>query len=214
MPNGMEKLIPEIPGIEPGPTGASYQNIVKTIQAAGARPGVTETALPSIAGLLAPGGQALSPYESAIRQQTQAGVAQAQTAAMRRGLTGSDIELANLARERGKGTEALASLYGKTANQLANFMFQAATGDIRAQRQNLIMLAQAMGQELTSQRDMEMFRMQLQEMMAQSQRSQKAGLFGAGIGAFGKIFGAGLGAALGPGGAFAGGAAGGALGGD
>ncbi len=149
-------------------TGANYQNIIDAIKKAGQVPGLTQTALPSIAEILSPGGQATSPYAAAINQRTEENVAKTQTDMMKRGLTGSDIESGAMGQARASGQSALAEMYGQTANQLAQMIYQAASGDISSNRELLLTLAQAMGQELTSQRDMEMFQQALRASIDQA----------------------------------------------
>lgn len=171
-------------------TDANYGNVIGAIQRAGSVPGMTQTAMPAIQALLAPGGQRASGYEQAIANQTSQNVSAAQSDAMRRGLTGSSMEAASMGGARATGQQNLAQFYSQTANQLSQHMFNAFQGDQRQQREALMALAQAMGQELTSQRDMEMFKQQLQESMAQAARNNKSAMWGAGIGAVGSIAGA------------------------
>lgn len=161
---------------------ANYTNIMKTISAAGNQPTISSSVLPQITALLSPGGQKTSPYAQAIGAQTQANVAGAQSSAMARGLTGSDIEAGNMRAAESAGQTSLAQMYGQTADQLSAMIMQAATGDINNNRELLMTLAQAMGQELTSQRDMEMFKKSLQESMAEAGKSRLAGQQGAIVG--------------------------------
>jgi hypothetical protein len=64
-----------------------------------------------------------------------------------------------------------------------------ATGDIQSQRENLIMFAELMGQKITSDRDLQMFREMLQANMDQAAKNRKNALWGAGIQAAGNIAG-------------------------
>lgn len=153
-------------------------------------PGLTETILPSIKALLMPGPD--NPAFKAIDIGTQQNVAASQTEMMKRGLTGSDIEAAAMTGARGQGELAKAQLQAQTSTQLAGFIKDLATGDISAQRENLVMFAQLMGQKITSDQDLMMFREMLQENMAQESRNRKSALWGAGISAVGSIAGAGI----------------------
>ncbi len=174
-------------------TDADYGNIVNVIKRAGAQPGLTASVMPSISNILSPDGQAASPYAAAIRASTASNVSGAQSDAMRRGLTGSDIEGANMNAARATGENSMAQLYGQTANQYASMIMQAATGDINNNRELLMTLAEAMGQELTSQRDMEMFRKSLQFSIDQANSAARAKKNGAIAGAVGGLVGGGAG---------------------
>ena len=67
---------------------------------------------------------------------------------------------------------------------------QSLSSDIGQNRQILMNLAQAMGQEITAQRDMEMFAKQIQALMIQAGMTQEANEFGAKMGLVGEIGGA------------------------
>ena len=69
-------------------------------------------------------------------------------------------------------------------------MKELATGDISSQRENLIMMAQLMGQKITSDQDLMMFREQLAANIEQAGKNRESALWGAGIGAAGSIVGA------------------------
>lgn len=187
----------QIPGIPKVPseslyaglnlTDPTFKNISQTVQQAGQIPGITETALPSIMDLLKPGGQATAGAEQAIDLGTMQNVAATQTDLMKRGLTGSDIEIAEMGGVRGRGQIAKSQLFSQTANKLADIMMQAVTGDVQHQRGNLVMLAQLMGQELTSQRDLELFREQLSANMGMARQKSKDQMWAALMGAGGQM---------------------------
>ena len=172
-------------GIAPGE--ANYGNVDKTVRGLTKIPSLTETILPSIQKLLMPGED--NPYAKLIDQSTQGNVAAAQTDAMRRGLTGSDIEAASMVGARGQGEMAKSQFFAQNATQMAGFIKDLATGDISAQRENLIMMAQLMGQKITSDQDLAMFREMLQANIDQGDKNRKSALWGAGIGAAGSIIG-------------------------
>ena len=151
-----------------------YGNVIATIKRAGTQPGLTQTALPEIMKILSPDGQATSPYAAKINQQTNMNVAQAQSDMMKRGLTGSDIEATAMGGARAAGQESMAQMYAQTANQLSQYIFQAATGDLNQNRELILTLAQAMGQELTSQRDMYMFQQALKASIEQAERARRS----------------------------------------
>ncbi len=170
-------------------TDANYGNVIGAIQRAGSVPGMTQTAMPAIQALLAPGGQRASGYEQAISNQTSQNVSAAQSDAMRRGITGSSMEMASMGGARAAGQQNLAQFYSQTANQLSQHMYNAFQGDKNQQVQSLMALAQAMGQELTSQRDIEMFREQLRMGMEQAGKNRNSAMFGSIISGAGSIIG-------------------------
>lgn len=173
-------------GIAPG--AADYGSLDKTVRGLTQMPGLTETILPSIKALLMPGAD--NPYSKLIDQSTQGNVAAAQTDAMRRGLTGSDIEAASMAGARGQGEMAKSNFFAQNSQQMAGFIKDLATGDINAQRENLVMFAELMGQKITNDQDLAMFREMLQANMDQADKNRKSALWGAGIGAVGSLGGA------------------------
>ena len=193
MPN-----MPDFRSMTQGLSGVpTFNNVAETIKASGNVPGVAQTISPTLYALLAPGGQASSPYTQDIMRQTQGNVAAAQSDAMKRGLTGSDIESQGMTEARSAGQTAIAQHYGQTAAQLATLIQQAVTGDVNSNREILLQLAQAMGQELTSQRDLEMFQKQMQMSMDIANKQAKSQMWSAGIGALGSLGGAALGGAMG-----------------
>ena len=189
-----------------------YGNVIETIKRAGSQPGITATALPAIQQLLGYAPQAMAPYLADIEKGAAASEARAQSSAMRRGLTGSDIEAQAMGEARGQGMRAkeqlYADVYSQTSNQMAQMIFQAASGDLQQNRDLILTLAQAMGQELTSQRAMYMFQQALKASIEQAERSRRSAKRGGIGGAIGSVAGAGAGAYLGsfagPGGTMAG----------
>jgi len=195
--------------IMPSSYTPSYENIIKMIQAMGNQPSYMETYVPAVAELM---GSSTTPAIQEAGRQTAANVAAAQSDAMKRGITGSSTEALGMGQARGQGQQVVANIMGQQAAQMAQVIIQAAQGDIAANRDTLLALAQAMGQELTSQRDIAMFQEQLKNAvnLARQQASEKraagiGGLIGTGLGA-------GLGAFWGPAGAAIGASTGGGLG--
>ncbi len=189
----------------------NYQNMMEILKRSGQAPGLAQALGPSMEALLSPAGQAASPYAAAIQRQTEQNVAQAQTGAMKRGITGSSIEATAMNQAQESGQIALAQLYGQTANQLSEMIYRAASGDLQNNRELLYVLAQAMGQEITSERDMRMFQEALRSSIDQAnqfaatrKRTAWGGAAGAGMGALiggfvpgGGLLAAGLGASVG-----------------
>lgn len=194
------------------PGQANYENVDKSVRGLTSVPGLTETILPSIRALLMPGKD--NAYVKQIDKSTGRNVAAAQTEAMKRGLTGSDIEAGAMGMERETGETAKAGFFAQNAQQMASIMKELATGDINMQRENLTMFAQLMGQKITSDQDLMMFREQLAANIDQAGKNRGNALWGAGLQAVGSIGGAIAGGMIGgPPGAMAGSAAGSAAGG-
>lgn len=168
-------------------TAPSYENIVGMLSSISDLPRLRASIQPELEGLMGQGGPILAPALADLGRSTQQNVAAAQSDAMRRGLTGSDIELASMRGERESGLRAEAGLRGQFAQGLVDLLFKAQAGDIDAATQLRTMLSQAMGQEMTAQRDIQMFNQQLQELGAQSARNRKSQLLASGIGAAGQI---------------------------
>ena len=169
------------------PNDYNYQAIEKTVKGAGQVQSLTDTILPSIKALLTP--SADNPTLQAIDRSTSRNVASAQTESMKRGLTGSDIEAGAMGMERQTGEMAKSSFFADSAGKLAGFMKELATGDINTQRENIIMMAQLMGQKLQSEQDIMMFREQLAANIDQAGKNRQSALWGAGIGAVGSVAG-------------------------
>jgi hypothetical protein len=129
--------------------------------------------------------------------QAQQGVAQAQSSAQQRGLTGSSIESggmqAALTGAQNAYTQGYASLLGNYVSQYAG----AASSDVSNQQTYYNNLASALGQAYSSQVEQSQFASQLGEAQSaassQANATQNAGIFGA-LGSIGG--GVGLGLAL------------------
>jgi rRNA maturation endonuclease Nob1 len=167
------------------PNDYNYQAIEKTVKGAGQVQSLTDTILPSIKALLTP--SADNPTLQAIDRSTSRNVASAQTESMKRGLTGSDIEAGAMGMERQTGEMAKSSFFADSAGKLAGFMKELATGDINTQRENIIMMAQLMGQKLQSEQDIQMFREQLAANMEQAGKNRESGMWGGLIGLGGQL---------------------------
>ena len=204
--------LPRLPSIQDilgaGTPDANQNNIFRLLQAPQGR--MTD-ALPGLRELLL-GSQ--GPAIQALRQGTQSNVAAAQSDAMRRGLTGSDIEAANMSGARQAGTMQEGQLLAQQSSVLAQYIMQALGMDIQGNWEMFVTLAQALGQELGSQRDMEQARLMREAAANEAAKNRKASLWGSLIGAGGAIGGGALGgwlaapAAAGAGAAGAGAAAG------
>jgi hypothetical protein len=73
---------------------------------------------------------------------------------------------------------------------MASMMKDLATGDISNQRENIMMLAQLMGQKITSDQDLKMFQEQLQANMQAASNANEAAINGAAIQAGAHVIGA------------------------
>lgn len=183
-------------GAAPVPTAKdtpTYEDIIAKIKEMEGVPGLYDAAIPEIRDILGQSSRYLTPQLEDIDRSTEALAAKAQSDAMRRGLTGSDIEMANITGARQTGEYQKAGIRGQfglnQANQMSDLIFKAAAGDRDAEINVLTMLAQAMGQELTSQRDLEMFRQQLSSMDDASRRAFWGSVIGGGLGGAGAVLG-------------------------
>lgn len=172
--------------IGPGETAATTSNIFKLLQAPQGR--ISEV-LPGIQELLL-GTQA--PAIAAIREGARGGAAAAQSEAMKRGLTGSDIEAAAMGQARAAGEQQVGQLIAQQSSALAQYIMQAMGMDIQGNREMFVTLAQALGQELSSQREMEMRRLEREQLGAEAARQRESALIGSLIGAGGLIGGGAL----------------------
>lgn len=164
---------------------ASYGNIDKTVRGLTSVPGLTETILPAIKNLLMPGED--NPYAKMIDRSTGAKVAGSQTRMQQRGMTGSDIEESAAVGLEGEGEMAKSAFFAENAKVMAGFIKELATGDISMQRENLTMFAQLMGQKITSDNDLMMFREQLAANIDQAGKNRKSALWGSLIGSGGQM---------------------------
>lgn len=135
--------------------------------------------LPSIQELLL-GNNA--PAIASIREGARGNRASAQSDAMKRGLTGSDIEAANMTAATAAGETGVGQLISQQSNALAQYIMQAMGMDIQGNREMFVTLAQALGQELGAQREMEMARLEREMAEREGAASRKSDLWGALIG--------------------------------
>lgn len=165
----------------------SYQNIMESIRSIGALPNMTQGVMPEIRGLLGQGGPAMAPGIAALRDLTNTNVAQQVSGAQQRGLTGSSIEAFGMGQAQAGGMQAESQFRAQGAQTLADLLFKAQAGDIQAATMLRQLIAQAMGQEMGAQRDIDMFNKQMEEARAQAAANRKAQLWAAGIGAVGQV---------------------------
>lgn len=187
---GNPVVMPKLPSLAdtlgPGGATATTDSIFKLLQAPQAR---QTDILPSIQELLL-GTQA--PAVQAIREGARINRASAQSDAMKRGLTNSDIEAANMTGATAQGEQAVGQLIAQQSSQLAQYIMQAMGMDIQGNREMFVTLAQALGQELGSQREMEMARLEREQASHLAGDANRNALLGAGIGAIGSIAGGGV----------------------
>lgn len=146
------------------------------------------SALPYVQSQFAAKSSAAAPQIAAIKQTGEERAAVAQSDAGSRGLRGSDIEAAGMAGARGDAAKLEAEFRSNLAIQEAQFMAESIMKsygfDIQQNTQMYNNLAQAIGQELVSQREMEMREKELalakKQMKANSKNSLISALIGAG----------------------------------
>lgn len=198
-----------------GSTAPSYENIIKMLSTP--TPNQSDY-MGEIGQILGQSSEYLKPAIQGMQQQGEMGAADLMGAMNKRGLAGGSIEAQGLATHYGNVqaniSQALANVAMQNSQVFAQLLSQARAGDVQAQRRLMQMIAQAMGEELTSQRDMSMWQQELAAGMEAAARQRRQGMWSSGLGALGTIGGAIAGGmAAGPGGGAAGASAGSQIGG-
>lgn len=183
--------LPAIPRLGNLPTGASYDNVIKTIKSVEALPSLSSVLLPQAQNIFDMQGRFFAPQLAAVRERGEELAANAQSDAGARGLRGSDIEAAGMAGARlGALTEEgkMRGQFGMAQSQaFLDILTKAAMGDLEAAKELRLMLAQAMGQELGDQRSIEAARVGREFAASQGAKNRQAALIGAGISALGSL---------------------------
>ena len=190
--------MPEMPGTLPGfqdfkfniPGGASsdYDNklkfgdILKVLQTE--PQSLTNAYSAYLAPLLAKSG---STDKTRIEQAGSADLAKLTSQFQRRGLTGSSTEAGAIGQNVAQTRLNLETVDQQNAFKMADLLSQSLQVDI-TRNDNLVMLiAQAMGQDLTSQRDMEMFRQQLAANISQANANRRSSMINTIVGGAAQI---------------------------
>ena len=180
-----QSQLPKLPRLEDllgaGPVRAGEQTLYDLLRAPQGR--MTDI-LPQMEDLLI-GAQA--PAMRAIQEGSRQNAAIMQSEAMKRGLTGSDIELANIRGAYETGTLQSGQLLAQQSSALAQFLMQAMGMDIASNREQFVTLAQAIGEQLAGERDMEIARRQQEFAAHEGAASRRSSLWGSLIGAGGMI---------------------------
>jgi len=165
-------------------TAPSFEGIMKMLSSSRA---TQSQQLPQLQQLLSGRSEFFEPQAQNISADIQGAMG-------KRGLTGSSIE----AQAIGQGVGSARSQFALGgANTFAQMMQSAQAGDVNAQREMMMAISQAMGEEMTAQRQMDMFREQLQANMSQASQNRKSGMWGSIIGAAGTMAGGALGGPMG-----------------
>ena len=171
----------------PSPT-ASYQGVIGALK--NPVPSISSF-LPEIQNYLSQSSQFLQPSIDALKQNQGFNMADLQGAMGARGLAGSSIDAQAQATQGGMNQQALAQMLGnfsmQGANTFANMDFQGRNQDITNALGLNQQLAGSAGQELSSQRSMQMFQDQLSQMLSMANSASNTALWGAGIGALGSL---------------------------
>lgn len=155
----------------------SYLDIMRMLQT----PTATNASyLPELQNILSPNSQYLAPALAGIKDTTNTNLADMQGLMGKRLMEGSSIEAVGLGNVMAQGQQTEAQLRGnfalQGANTFAGYYADAMKGDVTAQRNLVLSLAQAMGEELTSERDIQMFQEQLAQALKVAQmQSDDAG---------------------------------------
>ena len=122
-----------------------------------------------------------------FQQQTNQGVAQAQSNAQQRGLTGSTIEQAGMQAAQTQGNQSFEQYLAGQLNNLVPAYQSALTTDVSNQTGYFNNLAQAVGQQYGNQQQYNEFLQQLQATQSMASQANSAALESAGIQAAGNI---------------------------
>ena len=172
-------------------TDVSPKNIFDLIKASNTQS--MTSVLPYVQSQFDQQSKAAAPTVAAIKQTGEQNAAMAQSDATSRGMRGSDIEAAGISGARGEAATREAEFLGKLSMQqaesMAQYIMQAYGVDIQANSQMYNNLAQAIGQELAQQREMQMLEAQLAQARKLARESSKSGILGSLIQAGGSILG-------------------------
>jgi hypothetical protein len=127
--------------------------------------------------------------QNIFSQQGAQGAAQAQSDAMKRGLTGSSIEAANMQGAYANANQGFNQYLAQLMPQLGQAAMGSMQFDIGQQTSQNQNLAQAYGQWNAQNIQQQQFEEQLSAMTAASQQANRDSLWGAGIGAVGSMAG-------------------------
>lgn len=171
----------------------------------------------SLTALLMPlYGQLFNTQSGALSQQrdlqASQGTSQAQSDAMKRGLTGSSIEESGIQQALSNANQNYTQGYSGLLGNLVNSYAGAAGQDVASQTDYYRTLAQALGQTYASDIQQKQFAQQLQAGLDIAKKNSQSSLWGGIAGGIGSVAGGILGAYFGPAGAVAGSAAGNKLG--
>lgn len=147
--------------------------------------------LPYVQQQLGVMGENIEPQIEAIRQRGESLAANAISDIGSRNLRGSDIEVAAVEGARAQAFQQEAQMRSQIAMQQAQMLAQSimtAYGfDIKSNQEMFNNLAQAIGQELAQQREMQMFQQQMALLRKQIRSNRSSSIFGSLMGAVGSI---------------------------
>ena len=173
---GLPKI--DMAGNKPIQTDVSAKNIFDLI-----KQGATESytsVLPYIQSQFAAQSQAAAPQIAGMRESGEIQAAQAQSDAGARGMRGSDIEAAGMSGARMEAGKREAEFRSKLAMQEAQFMAESIMTtygyDIQQNTQLYTNLAQAIGQELSQQRELQMRRDELKAFEKEMKKNRSSSL--------------------------------------
>lgn len=124
-----------------------------------------------------------------FQQQGAQGAAQAQSDAMKRGISGSSIESAGIGQAWNQANQGFNQYLAGQLNQIVPQYMQAAGTDVSNQQQYYSNLAQAVGQVLAQQQAQQQFESMMHANGVQANRNNNASMIGGGIGGLGALFG-------------------------
>ena len=171
-----------MPGVDPKSLSANPQSVIDLLSRS--PQSLTQTMAPLYQQLLSTQGGELQSQYGAMGEQ---GAANAVSGAAARGLTGSSIEGSDIAQAYGQAGMGYQQAYAALLGNITGQYGQAAQFDIGQQGNYYQNLAQALGQEYSSNVQQSQFQQQLQAGMQEAANSNRAQMWSAGIGAIGGL---------------------------
>jgi HD-GYP domain-containing protein (c-di-GMP phosphodiesterase class II) len=158
-------------------TAANSESLFGALKAAYTTSPSYSSVLPSVQGQLGQMGQYIQPQIDAIKRGGEVNAASQQSDAMARGLRGSDIEASGMQAARSDASAQEAQLRGQVGMQqaqlMAEYIMKTYGYDIEQNSKMYTELAQAIGQKMQMDQEMQMFQQQLAAYKkAQKQQSQ------------------------------------------
>jgi hypothetical protein len=176
--NIFDNLKQQSAGLSTAATSTNIFDLIK--QSYSTTPSMTSV-LPAVQDQYKNTSQNVAPFMAAIQKTGETNAAAATSDAGSRGMRGSDIEAAGRTDARNTASqqqsEMLSKLSMQQAETMAQYIMQAYGYDVQANTQLYQTLAQALGQELSQQREISMFEEQIKLAKKQLKEQSKLNKF-------------------------------------